>query len=449
MLSSEIKASTDFQANLSLWLNCNLKCPYCFGNPSPPPRQWPEDIAPRLDLLVDFLNHTGSWTITMSGGEVVIYPGFADFCQKLHNGGHRVEFFTNGVRKLADVFPGDSIDSVSRVAFSYHVGAEKIPKFDETFVANIDFLKKRGIAIDVNYVLYPDRRNEPVEVKERYLKHGVDFRFLTFQGEYEKKQYPFAHTAEEKRAFAEIGDLRSTFLMEHGYYLPTFKKCRAGQETFYISLRTGGVYTCEQLQQKPLADFTTPVGAGKFKRGISAKPIVCPAKRCTCRLTVDQEEFLTHNDVWDMGLYPQWEQLSLPKSEAVSHWNRKEKAFADEVASRLKGDQLYLWGGGVHSLMLLRQLQEQSFPLEKLCGIIDSNPLKHKQEIQGFPIISRDHFHTHCAAACTDIIISSRAFEDDITQVISESYGEGFYVIRLYDGSLKTPFEALDECIEF
>ncbi len=440
---------TAFQANISLWLNCNLKCPYCFGNPEAPPRSWDPLIAERLDLLVDFLARTGSWTVTMSGGEVTIYPGFADLCRRLHEAGHRVEFFTNGIKPLAEVFPGESIDVVDRVAFSYHVGLEKAASLDAIFDENLAFLRRRGIAVDVNYVLYPGRRDPPQRVKERFLGQGVDFRFLTFQGEFEQKQYPFAYTQEEKRDFARFGDLRAAFLMEHGYYLPTFKKCRAGHRTFYISLRTGGVYMCEQLQQRILADFTTPDGAAAFLAAVAPEPVTCPAKRCTCRLTVDQENFLATHDQWDMSLYPRWESLSLPTAKAVSYWSRRERAFAEELAGRLAGNHVYLWGGGVHTLMLLRLLREQDFPLDRLEGIIDSNPLKHGQEILGIPIVSRRHFDDHGAAACSDILISSRAFEEEIAGIIGQSYGDRFNVVLLYDGGLQNSYEALDGHAEF
>jgi len=448
-LSSSIaRAGTDYQANVSLWLNCNLKCPYCYGNPMAPPKQWSAELAPRLDLLVKFLNETGRWTLTMSGGEVTIYPGFADLCTTLAAAGHRVEFFTNGVIPLAEVFDDVSIKAVSRVALSYHVATEKVAQYEDNFNANIEFLKSKHIETDVNYVLYPDRKHEPEMVKNRFLSQNVDFRFLVFQGEYDRKQYPFAHTDAEREDFARYGDLRAAFLMAHGYHQPTFKRCRAGHETFYISLRTGGVYTCEQLQHEQLADFSQPDGSADFRRNVASRPIICPAKRCSCRLTVDQESFLANHDQWDMSLYPEWEQVSLPSPQAVAHWAKVEQDFVTEVADRLTGSNLFFWGGGVHTLNLLRLLKLRNFPLDRLRGIIDSNSLKQGREILGYPIISRKQFLAQGAADCTDILISSRAFDVEISAAIAESFGDRYNVIRLYDGSFNNTFEALDHDFE-
>lgn len=441
--------ATDFQANLSLWLNCNLKCPYCFGNPTPAPSSWPANIAESLDCLERFLKRTGRWRLHISGGETTIYPGFADLCGRLAEAKHEVVFFTNGIVPLEKVFGPDQIKAVNRVDMSYQLGCEELERYDRNFENNLQFLQRHGIEVGINYVLYPKRKNDPTQVKKRFDRQGVQFRFLTFQGEFEKRQYPFAHSAKEIEAFSRYGDLRARFLMEHGYYMPTFKSCRAGSKTFYISLRTGGVYVCEQLQQCQLASFTDEEAVENFLSRISESPMICPAKRCTCRLTIDQEIFLKNHDVWDMACYPEWERLSLPTVEAVNHWNRVEQAFADELATRLSGMSAFIWGGGVHTLILLRLLKEKNFPMVAIHGIIDSNPLKHGQEILGLPIVSRDYFETRNMTDCSDVLISSRAFEAEIANDIAIRYGNRFNVIRLYDGTMRNRYEALEGGFNF
>lgn len=436
--------TTDYQANLSLWLNCNLKCPYCFGNPKPPPAHWPAEISQRLVQLEEFFAQTGRWSLDMSGGELTIHPDFADFCTRLAGAGHEVMFFTNGTVPLAKVFSEGRLEKIKRVTLSYQVAHETVERYNRAFEENITLLQQHGVEVCINYVLYPQRRDDPAQIRHRFDRPGVELQFRAFQGEFQKRQYPFAYSRDEKADFAQVGDLRAMFLMEHGYYLPTFKACRAGSQTFYISFRTGGVYVCEQLQQSQLADFTADNAAEIFLSRVSPVPIRCPAKRCTCRLTIDQEAFLEKHDVWDMSRYPEWQERSLPTPEALSHWSRVEKAFSDELAGRLHGKAVYLWGGGVHTLMLLRLLAEKNFPMIAIRGIIDSNPLKHGQQIQGLPIISRDHFESESMAGCSDILISSRAFEEEIARDIQDRYGDRFNVIRLYDGSMENRYEALD-----
>lgn len=444
-----VAAGIQYQANVSLWLNCNLKCPYCFANPIAAPKQWPSEIEERLALFENFLASTGRWSLDFSGGEVAIYPGFAALCERLAAAGHEVNFFTNGTVPLAELFTPERIGDVNRVTLSYQVPHEKVERYERIFDDNIAFLLEHGVEVAVNYVLYPNRKATPEEIRERFDREGVELQYRPFQGEYNKQQYPFSYTAEEKARFAEFGDLRANFLMEHSYYVPTLKKCQAGSSMFYISYRTGGVYICEQLQHRELANFAEAGAAEAFRTHIAPEPQVCMAKRCTCRLTMDQEAFLAKNDVWDMSLYPEWEKLSLPTDEAVAYWQRVEKAFADEVAERISGDNVYIWGAGVHCLMMLKLFHEQGFPLHRIQGIIDSNSLKYGGQLMGLPILSREKFEQRAGDTCSTILISSRAFEEEIAQGIELRYGQRYPVVRLYDGSMKNHYEALDGVFQF
>ncbi|WP_432463021.1 radical SAM protein [Agarivorans sp. QJM3NY_33] len=443
-MNTDIQMKTMYSANVSLWLNCNLRCTYCFANPIQPPKVWPSELEEQLQKMEAFFNRTGTWTLVFSGGEPAIYPGFADFCVRLANAGHKVQFFTNGTVPLFDVFDDQSIQSLERVLFSYHPIHEKNQRLDKLFDDNIRYLQSKGVATSGNYVLYPDRADDPKAIRERYENLNVDFRFSVFQGEYQDQMFPFDYSEQEKADFAEVADLRSRYMMEHGYYIPTFKVCEAGRKTFYVSLRTGGVYLCEQLQQKSLANIYSETCADDFQQKVSPKPVICPAKRCSCRLTIPQEQFLQENDLWDQSKYPEWEQISLPKPEALKKWEGAEKAFTDELKSKVKGNVVYLWGGGVHALVLMRQLARWNFPMEKIAGIIDTNPLRQGREMLNKRIVKKAVLSDPALPKCSDIIISSRAFESNIFEEIELSFGEQFNVIRLYDGNFKNQFESIE-----
>ncbi|WP_432463020.1 radical SAM protein [Agarivorans sp. QJM3NY_33] len=77
--ATNIHRNVDFEANATLWLNCNLRCPYCFANPISPPKKWSTEVDKQLSKLSDFLNKTGKWSLNFSGGEPTIYPHFASF----------------------------------------------------------------------------------------------------------------------------------------------------------------------------------------------------------------------------------------------------------------------------------------------------------------------------------------------------------------------------------
>lgn len=434
---------TDFYANIYIGPYCNLKCPYCFANPLPPPRQWPAEIGERLGQLERFVCSTGRWTLEFSGGEPTIYPGFSSLCSRLAVAGHQVMLYSNGVTCLPELFPGKSIRAISRGTFSYHVAHEKNPQLGKIFAANLDFLHENGVPARVNYVLYPDRLEEPSAVKARFEQKGVEFRFRAFQGKYAGRDYPYAYSAEEKKSFAVYGDIQSRFLVEHGDYMSTFKLCRAGSESFYIAMHTGGVYLCEQLQQREIVNFTQKDAVAEFAAARHKGPVACPSKRCLCRFTMEQEEFLATHDPFDMGNYPAWEELSLPTPAASEYWERLEADFVRELSGRLSAGSICLWGGGVHSVALLRTLRRCDFSMERLQAIIDSNPLQHGRTLAGLPIVSQDWLNGIEAGGCGNIVISSRSFEAEIRQQISELYGNRFNVICLYDGSMKHKFETV------
>ena len=436
-----------FKANVSLWLNCNLKCPYCFANPIAPPDEWSEEVEQKLAQFEAFVNETGYWEFDFSGGEVTIYPGFVDLCERLASSGHTVNFYTNGVIPLQDMFSPSQLTSVNRVVFSNHIAQDKSKRLSKIFDDNVRYLKHNGVDVAVNYVLYPNRPYRPDQIRERYQAMGADVQFRAFQGEYDGEQYPYAYRQEQKNEFRQVGDIKALYMMSHGYYVPTFKACNSGHSDFYLSYRTGGVYVCEQIQHRELANFYQSDAVEQFRSNVLPEPIRCPARKCSCRLTVDQEQFLEQHDIWDMDNYPAWEAVSAPTPEASAHWHQHEDRFARELEQRLQGDQIYIWGAGIHTLMLLKLLQENSFDMSRLKGIVDSNRLKLGHQLAGIRVSQPNVLHLEAAEQCSDIIISSRAFEQEIYQTIKAQHGDKFNVVCLYDGSMQCQNEKLLETV--
>lgn len=432
-----------FSANVTLWLNCNLRCPYCFSRPVPPPKTWVQRTADQLSGLERFFNRTGLWQLIFSGGEPTIYPGFSSFCSSLVRSGHQVSFISNGTIPFPEVFTRDGIKDISQVTLSYHTLHEQNPDLRKRLDDNVAFLVRNGVVVTVNYVLYPRRKESPATIRKQFEQLGAQFKFLAFQGEFEGRRYPYAYTAEDQRMIAQVGDIRARFMIEHGEYMPTFKACRAGSGFFAISLHTGGVYACEQLQQNEIVNLHDSTADEKFLARVRNQPMVCMAKRCFCRFTLEQESFLDNHDVWDMENYPEWERLSLPSPRAKAHWEAQEKRFVDELTPRFTGKFIYLWGGGLHSQALLALLDKWGFPLQNVVGIIDSSPLRQGQSILGIPIVVKDCLDA-ATVQCSDILISSRTFEEEIHGEIRETFGDRFHVIRLYDGSMQARFEELD-----
>lgn len=426
-----------FSAGVMLWHHCNLKCPYCFAAPTPPPRKWSDEVAGKIALLRKFLARTGRWTVSLSGGEPTIYPGFSQLCQELAADGHRVEFISNGILPFHQVFDGPGVAAVSKVVMSYHTAHEQSGRHRDVFVDNLRYLADHGVSVSLNYVVYPGRREDLQAVKARFAELGAVVKFLPFQGELDGKSYPRQYDPQDRRAIRANGDITARYLMEHGHYTPTFQPCRAGHEKFYIWLRTGEVYTCEQLTGQPLADLTVPTAAQDFLARRSRRPIICPAKRCVCRHTVAQEKFLASNDREDQQNYAGWERVSRPSDRALDHWRRQEQEFADGLLAGRAGDEVFIWGGGGHTVQLLDLLGRTGRERHLFRGIIDGNPRLDGHSLLGLPILSPDRFSRE-NPRCTDILISSRAFEQEIAGEIAGRFGERYNVLRIYAPAART-----------
>jgi len=398
-----------------------------------------------LQKLEEFANQTGKWNIEFSGGEPSIYPNFAQLCTRLAENGHKVMFYSNGVTNFSEVFDEQSIKAIRRVTLSYHVDHERKTKLDTLFDENIKYLQHHGIEVRVNYVLYPERNSDAKQLEHRFEKLGVDFRLRVFQGKYQNKEYPFDYTDQEKQNIISMSDVHTRYLIEHGDYMSTFKACDAGYRAFYLFLHTGELFICEQLQQQAIVNVLEDDAVTTFNRKRLKKPIICPAKKCMCRFTVAQEVFMETKDPKDMNNYAEWEAISLPSDKALAHWEKKEKSFVKELEGKLIGNNVYLWGGGVHSVSLLRTLRKYNFPIENIKGIIDSNPLQHGKQLNGLKITSKQELTSNKQQICSDIIISSRSFEQEIKEDIELNYGNTFNTICLYDGSMKNRFEMADE----
>lgn len=432
-----------FEANLVLWPYCNLKCAYCFANPSLPPSGFNEEADNRLHKMATFLQETGRWALTISGGEPTIHPGFGEFCSQLASAGNQISIISNGTRPFSKVFPDDTVKSLTSVTLSLQTIHEESERDMNTLKRNIELLQGHDIDLIVNYVLYPGRKSDPARLFDEFMDMGIRLRFKPFMGTHEEKQYPRDYAEKDKALIQTNGDLDSMFITEHEFYMPTFKKCNAGHRTFYLAGQTGGVHICESLQQKEIVNMYDEGSSEAFLDRILKEPGDCPAKKCFCWPTVEQEAFLEKHDLLDLDHYAEWEKVSLPSSKAVAYWNDAESAFIDELDTHLQGENIFLWGGGIHTISLLKLLHKHGYPLQHFVGIIDTNPLQKGKNIYGLSVCSPDEFISKSLNTCSDIVISSRSYEKDIKAQISNLIAAPLNVVSLYDGSMKNEFDTL------
>ncbi|NLW48832.1 MAG: methyltransferase domain-containing protein [Firmicutes bacterium] len=97
---------------------------------------------------------------------------------------------------------------------------------------------------------------------------------------------------------------------------------------------------------------------------------------------------------------------------------------------------VYIWGAGTHTINLLNVFNKMKFPLDRITGIVDSNPDKNNTIINGIPVFSKDNFQKNKCKECTNIIISSKSFEDEIYSDLQNLFGDEINIIRLYHNGL-------------
>lgn len=111
--------------------------------------------------------------------------------------------------------------------------------------------------------------------------------------------------------------------------------------------------------------------------------------------------------------------------------------FVTSLNCKIKGDNCYIWGGGVHTLKLMNVFSDANFNLNKIKGIIDSDKLKSGKKINGIEVIWKDTLAQNGLNHITDIIISSKEYENDIAIEISRIFGDKVNIIKLYDEEMK------------
>ncbi|ABZ83340.1 hypothetical protein HM1_1236 [Heliomicrobium modesticaldum Ice1] len=87
-------------------------------------------------------------------------------------------------------------------------------------------------------------------------------------------------------------------------------------------------------------------------------------------------------------------------------------------------------------MRLLDLLTNKGFAREKIKGIVDSNPHKDGRVLHGLPVYAKERFFAERQEDCSDIIISSAAFEHEIYEELQPVLPERVQLIRLYDGKL-------------
>lgn len=100
-----------------------------------------------------------------------------------------------------------------------------------------------------------------------------------------------------------------------------------------------------------------------------------------------------------------------------------------KIVNKISDKQLYIYGGGGHTIGLLSKTNDFLNPV----GVIDGDPAKEGKIIPGFgiPVYSKSVLENIDKKNCA-VIVSSKIFQDEIVSELDQEINEGLTVITLY-----------------
>lgn len=177
-----------------LTLACNLRCPYCInlhdgGSRYKKANRKHMDIddwikaANRLILRDDL-------PLSLQGGEATLHRGFYRFVNEVKEE-VKMDLLTNMMFDVDAFIKNVPVWRFTREApyaairVSYHPGQNDI----DDLIAKTFKMQDAGFRIGIYGIEYPSILDHIMEIKEKCLNMGIDFRTKEFLGEYEGKVY--------------------------------------------------------------------------------------------------------------------------------------------------------------------------------------------------------------------------------------------------------------------
>jgi len=110
----------------------------------------------------------------------------------------------------------------------------------------------------------------------------------------------------------------------------------------------------------------------------------------------------------------------------VSECEAMDKQLRDKIRKAVAGRAVIVWGVGTHTRRLLAN---NVLRHSDISAFVDSNPKYQGQHLVGIPVLSPDHL----ARYQEPILISSYAFQEEISEEIRDRLGLSNELILLYD----------------
>jgi radical SAM protein with 4Fe4S-binding SPASM domain len=167
---------------LELTYSCNLDCTFCYNDLKLQGRRLSLDDYRRL---IDDLAGMGVMTLTLSGGEPLMYPHFFEVGAHARKRGFMVNVKSNGVplnevnaqRLKSEVDPFKIETSLHGARSATHDRQTRVPGSFERLLRNIEIVKSQGLRVHANAALTRWNETEVEEMFELADKLGIGLRF--------------------------------------------------------------------------------------------------------------------------------------------------------------------------------------------------------------------------------------------------------------------------------
>lgn len=120
------------------------------------------------------------------------------------------------------------------------------------------------------------------------------------------------------------------------------------------------------------------------------------------------------------------------KTDIKNYLKKEEEKLYNYIVDRIQGDNIYIWGAGTHTINLLDFLKSKSFNMDSIINIIDNDINKKGLLLKNKIIIYKSEFFEQLPQNCSDIIISSASYEEEIYNEIKIKLQNKVNIITLY-----------------
>jgi len=258
---------------------CNLNCEYCFRNSLDEDKKTEDPSCGRYgaEHITQRFDETGKvWSIYMTGGEPLLYPGFVELAKALTRR-HYISVSTNlstaNAYELAETIEREHIGSI--IANVHILEREKRKDGLKEYLRKFLYFQERGFNIRLVYVAYPPLFGR-IEKDLRQLRSegAKQINVKVFQGKYKGQRYPRDYSEDERAFIRGLGldNYEQEILAGRISFLGS--RCEAGHRAFTMDI-SGNVTRCVASK-----DGYGNLFEGTFRPGELLRR--CPKKKCSC-----------------------------------------------------------------------------------------------------------------------------------------------------------------------